>query len=868
MPRRTVSLLFAPLVLLVVLLSTMTGSQRIAFRDVSHFYLPLYDYVAERCSESWLPLWNPLDQTGIPLIGESSTAVLYPIRYLLFALPISTELSMNGYLAVHLILAATTAWWLARRIGQSNLASSLASMTYALGGGVFGLACNPPFLVGAAWLPLALGAAIAVPLTPDGSCRTPRFWSRLALFAIAISMMILGGDPQSALHVCLVSVCVLVVAGIRKPTNKVVEIPWRESVLVIGGGCVLAASLSAIQIAASYDWTRQSDRVSRQESSQWWEPPIDGSHRFNVFSFSLPPWHVAELFTPHPFGRTFPENQRIGALLPGDGRMWTPSIYMGVIALLAWMTTLMRWPYDGLGRWEWVGLVSLLLCFGQFGIAWLVQQFTDRLDAYDSAIGGPYWWLYKFLPGYDAFRYPAKWLPMFSIASAVIVGKWFDRFQIDNETVYRRNSMQMMFLTTVMLAVAGFAVAIAWWLNAGETATKQMAGDYFWGPLNVQAAWGTIGWSILHSMIAVSVISLLLCWPQKQTGERGLWLTPMRAGLLACCIAIDLGVSAFLILPRISVEDEQQLAAKIHSKVPRGTHRWMRTQNGGWPEQWLRESSPDRALVVSASERAAWFGRWHLADRQAVFNNMTTIRSKRITDFWLAAKSRLPALSAAEERQAWQSIRRWLTIEGVSHTSADTVSVELDGQPRPMVDVTRRLLQTMPQVRADLDWDVVEPSQTVAGEVIDRVLRDEDFVKPIVVSSTVNLERAPQGLESAPQGPVRDAQIKGLRDGWEITTDQPVLISRSVLQDGNWRAYLLAIDSSDIKPTNGKTELTLHCVDGLRQGCVVPAGHWRLMFEYRPWWLYPVILISLSGWCMLLLIVLTACWDVRQNKSR
>ena len=70
--------------------TVLLGIDRLAFRDVGHFYTPLYDYVSERTETDWLPLWNPLDRTGVPLLGESTTGVLYPVRYLVFSLPFST----------------------------------------------------------------------------------------------------------------------------------------------------------------------------------------------------------------------------------------------------------------------------------------------------------------------------------------------------------------------------------------------------------------------------------------------------------------------------------------------------------------------------------------------------------------------------------------------------------------------------------------------------------------------------------------------------------------------------------------------------------------------------------------------------------
>lgn len=153
------SVLVAPLAILVILGSVLVGHDRLGFRDVSHFYTPLYDYVAQRQADNWVPLWNPLDHTGIPLAGETTIAVFYPVRWLLYAMPMSADLAIGWYVALHLCLATLTTWIAARWSGLSPIAASIAAAAYAFSGSVLFLYSNPPFLVGAAWLPLVLGCA-------------------------------------------------------------------------------------------------------------------------------------------------------------------------------------------------------------------------------------------------------------------------------------------------------------------------------------------------------------------------------------------------------------------------------------------------------------------------------------------------------------------------------------------------------------------------------------------------------------------------------------------------------------------------------------------------------------------------------------
>ncbi|MCA9136728.1 MAG: hypothetical protein KDB00_08215, partial [Planctomycetales bacterium] len=326
MIRRLAAAAFVVLVVVAAMWPILIG-QRFAFRDVSHFYLPLYDYVAQRTSGEWLPLWNPLDHNGIPLVGESTTAVLYPIRSLVYWLPISSEHAMNVYLVVHLLVAAGTSAWLARTIGCCRLGVIAAAIVYPLSGSVFSLCCNPPFLVGAAWIPLVLAACLGegTASSGDGSAKRPRWMlcRPTAISAISLSMMILGGDPQSALHSVIVITVVSVVRAVpelrfaQRCGEPLVHCRFFRSFLICGAACVLAAGLSSIQIVASVDWSRQSDRASGLVASS------------GLYDFSLAPWHVFEMISSRPWGHPFPVNAQISQLLPGDGRMWTPSIYAG-----------------------------------------------------------------------------------------------------------------------------------------------------------------------------------------------------------------------------------------------------------------------------------------------------------------------------------------------------------------------------------------------------------------------------------------------------------------------------------------------------------------------------------------------------------
>ncbi|EMI21449.1 putative membrane protein, partial [Rhodopirellula maiorica SM1] len=355
-----------------------------AFRDVGHFYTPLYDYIAHRIHSEWLPLWNPLDQTGIPLVGETTTAVFYPVRWILFLLPIKTDTALGWYVAIHLMLAAFTTHFAVRRSGASETTAVIAGLCYSLSGSVLVLYTNPPFLVGAAWLPLLMSTLIQRQHASQ--------MRRVFVAGMTMAMMILAGDPQTVANVVIVAIAVAfgrwiisVIAsrsdvrdGERRETEVGVLIAERSTtdgnvviaersttdgnamiaersatdgnvviagrsatMVVVIASCLVGSLLALPQIAASVSWSAQSDRVLPDENSHWLAPPVPSSRRGQAYQFSVAPWHLAEFLTPSAFGSLLPQYRRLSSLIPGDGRIWTPSVYMGLLVAIAILSTVL-----------------------------------------------------------------------------------------------------------------------------------------------------------------------------------------------------------------------------------------------------------------------------------------------------------------------------------------------------------------------------------------------------------------------------------------------------------------------------------------------------------------------------------------------
>jgi hypothetical protein len=172
------------------------GWSSFAFRDAAHYYYPLFEYIRGEWGAGRLPLWNPYENIGVPLIAENTSSVFYPGK-LLFALPLDYTLLFNLYIVLHVALAAVTSYRLARHWGASALAAGVAALSYAFGGSVLFQYCNVIFLVGAAWLPWAVQLA-------DRMLRQRNSGAAVGL-GVVLALMIAGGDPQMAYNTGLLA---------------------------------------------------------------------------------------------------------------------------------------------------------------------------------------------------------------------------------------------------------------------------------------------------------------------------------------------------------------------------------------------------------------------------------------------------------------------------------------------------------------------------------------------------------------------------------------------------------------------------------------------------------------------------------------
>lgn len=574
----------AALLLLVVSLFFWRGILRdetFAFRDAAHYYYPLFRWCNDQWDAGRLPLWNPLENGGEPLVANATASLFYPGK-LIFALPgLSFAKQLVLYTVAHVLLAAAGAHHLARRFRLSRMAAALAGMTYACSGSVVFQYCNVVFLVGAAWLPWAM-VEVDVILGPCSTAENRRRWRAVGKLGAILALMTLGGDPQSAYHLGLLAIGYAWLQwrgrqrgreGAEKPKPLVHErlrIPFDSPLARLAAAASVGLALAAVQIVPAASWSQASDRAAYvwprslsevtaealasrtadrlpsapeatdaivSPGASFWSrvrlgllgDPVSGTHHEHIYHFSVGPWRFVEFVWPNLGGRLFPENRRWMAAVPADGRLWAPTLYLGLLTVLL-ASASARWrraSSRGSLRRQWltwmIGL-SAVGSLGWYGLGWLVDElrFAAGLDASEpwlgSPVGGLYWLAVTALPGYAYFRYPAKLLTLTSLGLSVLAAYGLDLSlrSANVRCLFVRRSLGVALVS--LMAIVGVAIyrskLLAWFASAPI--------DEYFGPLNESGAWRDLVAALLHGLL----LSAAAAWSYHGNfGRRPLWLS-------------------------------------------------------------------------------------------------------------------------------------------------------------------------------------------------------------------------------------------------------------------------------------------------------------------------------------------------------
>ncbi len=357
--------------------------------DAFAYFYPYWAYRNAALRAGRLPLWNPYLFMGAPFLANSQAGVFYPPNWAL--IPFDAPTAIKVAILLHVGWAATGMFLFSRRtIRLSTLAATLAGAVFGLGGYLTAQVEHINQLQGLAWLPWLFW------LWSEAMAGRRRAFFGLGL---ALAMQLLAGHSQSAfisgMGLGLWAAWHTIgrwreirrgAAGSDASLPDLLAANWKQLAWPLGGlalASAVALGVAAAQILPTLELARLSNRGG-------------GLSFLEAVSFS---------FKPHFIGR---------GLLPSYGEASLFSEYVAYVGVIALMLAL-------IGGWERRRERQVMGLIGLAGVGLFLA-----LGAYNPV----YWALVRFVPGFDLFRAPARWLAVWGFGTAALVGVGFDRLMI------------------------------------------------------------------------------------------------------------------------------------------------------------------------------------------------------------------------------------------------------------------------------------------------------------------------------------------------------------------------------------------------------------------------------------------------------
>jgi hypothetical protein len=871
------SILFGP---------ALVSDRSFALRDAGHFYYPLFEWCCGEWAAGRVPLWNPYENCGLPVLGDATSSVFYPGK-LLFLLPVDFAFRYRLYLTMHVVLAAVGAYRLAHHFEASREAAALAGIAYACGGSVVFQYCNTVFLVGAAWLPLA---AIAADRMLRRSCAV----SAMQL-GLVLALMILGGDPQAAYHALLATALYATLLTWSKETVTSPLCPRFRPFLIrvalVGLAAGAAFLLAAVQVLPSAEATRTSERAAfnrprniYEAAVVAWQPsdalqplgetrsesiarglladPEADTHHELAYEFSVGPWRLAEYVWPNLYGRMFPTHRRWISLLPAEGRAWTPTLYLGLFPLLLALLGL-RFR-SGTPHERWFSLIVVIFTlgsFGYYGLGWLLREISGLLptlnasaQAIGSPVGGVYWLFVTLLPAYAFFRYPAKLLPLVSLGLCPLAG-----LQFDAAFAARRPWLSRILLTLGICS--GIAAGVVWCFSPALFGNPELV-DPLLGPFDPSRAHR----DLVLALVQAATVALVGWWLLQRAWHHPAKLAQWK--LLAVLLtAVDVAAAnSWLVVtaPAQLWRDESPIAAAIHAQyqvnstaqgVPR---RVYRGNLATWSAPSFRQKSSElRSAELAKWERDTLLPKYPLAASLSLVESFGSIRSVDHASLLRVAKQygpRQPDKSLLPQPTALRLLGTEFIVLPEKQRPEFAEHIPAADTSWPESAALWRMQRTMPRAWIVHDVETIPPLDYPARiETLDErskaVLfpnsRARDFARWAVIESDSPPVVPPLGAQNsaAESESCQITHYDPQRVVVEATLAQPGLVVLSDTWFPGWQARVTTMGQTTTTP--------IHRTNRILRGVWLPAGESEIEFRYRPGSFVRGAAISTASWVLL-----------------
>lgn len=351
----------------------------------------------------YIPLWNPYSYCGQPFLAQLQPGILYPLNLLLLLFPF--DFAFNAIVILHFLLGGYFTCLFLKELKASNTGALISAVTFMLSGYLLSVHNLLTHLLSVIWLPAVLLWYVRYLKEPG---LRPLAWG-----ALSLTMMFLGGGIE-ILYGTAISLMIL--AAWPDPFGTDIQSPSNSSkIMAISIVAVLFMLLSAIQILPLIEVGIHSTRIA-------------GLPYKEAITWSLNYRDLFQFFLPDPYGYGSSTQKY------WSNQCWLKTIYMGLIPFVLSLFFVVEKGRKSIPV-ILVLAVSLILSFGGYTPV--------------------YRFLYDYVPVFNTFRYPVKFLFIFVFFLSVLAGMGFDSYsgQIKTRSRMARNIARTLLFLSFSCAV-------------------------------------------------------------------------------------------------------------------------------------------------------------------------------------------------------------------------------------------------------------------------------------------------------------------------------------------------------------------------------------------------------------------------------
>ena len=340
------------MLIFIVFPDVILGSRTFIFRDYGLFGYPVAFHYRQSFWRGEVPLWNPLNNCGVPFLAQWNTMVLYPGSLFYLLLPLSWSLGV--FCLAHLFLGGLGMYFLARRWTGNRLSASVAGLGFAFNGFTLNSLMWPHCMASLSWMPFVV-------LTVECA------WQEGGRFLIAAvlmgTMQMLAGPPE------IVLITWFIASSLWLGHCAFEKLPVWTSLKRFSFVIPMIAGMAAVLLLPFLEFLKHSQRDASYSTTGW----------------SMPPTGWANLLVP-----LFNCSKTAAGPYVQSGQAMTSSYYLGIGMLALAFFAVGRGREWRVGWLAGIAGLGLILALGDAGYLY-GDEFSRSSGSCVTRLNSSYW---------------------------------------------------------------------------------------------------------------------------------------------------------------------------------------------------------------------------------------------------------------------------------------------------------------------------------------------------------------------------------------------------------------------------------------------------------------------------------------------